>query len=77
MVSVEYALRDDSDKYDSPGRGGYSRRGDSPYGQSPSPVTRRGRPSPDYGRAQSPVYDRYSGPAYERNRSPEYGRYRR
>lgn len=76
VVSVEYALRDDSDKYDSPRRGGYSRRGESPYGRSPSPVNRRGRPSPDYGRARSPVYDRYNGPAYERNRSPEYGRYR-
>ncbi|KAJ9681101.1 hypothetical protein PVL29_020142 [Vitis rotundifolia] len=77
VVSVEYALRDDSDKYDSPSRGGYSRRGESPYGRSPSPVNRRGgRPSPDYGRARSPAYDRYNGPAYERNRSPEYGRYR-
>ncbi|KAF8413349.1 hypothetical protein HHK36_001328 [Tetracentron sinense] len=78
MVSVEYALRDDGergDRYSSPRRGGYGRRGDSPYGRSPSPVHRRGRPSPDYGRARSPVYDRYNGPAHDRNRSPDYGRY--
>ncbi|XP_010252659.1 PREDICTED: serine/arginine-rich splicing factor RS31-like isoform X2 [Nelumbo nucifera] len=77
VVSVEYALRDDgerSDRRDSPRRGGYGRRGDSPYGRSASP--RRGRPSPDYGRARSPAYDRYDGPHYERNRSPDYGRYR-
>eukprot|EP00268_Persea_americana_P035252 TRINITY_DN347_c1_g1_i2.p1 TRINITY_DN347_c1_g1~~TRINITY_DN347_c1_g1_i2.p1 ORF type:complete len:159 (-),score=10.66 TRINITY_DN347_c1_g1_i2:303-779(-) len=80
VVSVEYALRDDSersDRHDSPRRGGYGRRGDSPYGRSVSPVQRRGpgRPSPDYGRARSPVYDKYNGPAYDRNRSPDYGRY--
>ncbi|GMP43898.1 hypothetical protein CsSME_00013076 [Camellia sinensis var. sinensis] len=80
VVSVEYALRDDSereDRYDSPrGGGGYGRRGDSPYRRSPSPVHRRGRPSPNYGGVRSPMYDRYNGPSYERNRSPEYGRYR-
>ncbi|XP_042506608.1 serine/arginine-rich splicing factor RS31-like [Macadamia integrifolia] len=80
VVSVEYALRDDGeqrgDRRDSPRRGGYGRRGDSPYGgRSISPIHRRGRPSPDYGRARSPVYDRYNGPAYDRNRSPDYGRY--
>lgn len=85
VVSVEYALRDDServDNYGSPRRGGGLAR-------SPSPGYRR-RPSPDYGRPRSPVYDRYSGPDrrrspdygrnrspdYGRNRSPEYGRYR-
>ncbi|XP_068315164.1 serine/arginine-rich splicing factor RS31 isoform X2 [Pyrus communis] len=82
VVSVEYALRDDSergdvergDRYrDSPPRGSYGRRGDSPYGRSPSPGYRR-RPSPDYGRPRSPVYDRYNGPVYDRRRSPEYGR---
>ncbi|KAF8379972.1 hypothetical protein HHK36_027438 [Tetracentron sinense] len=75
VVSVEYALRDDGeqdDRRDSPRRGSYSRRGDSPYGRSRSPVHLRGRPSPDYGRARSPVYDRYNGPAYDRNRSPDY-----
>ncbi|EOX95638.1 RNA-binding family protein isoform 1 [Theobroma cacao] len=79
VVSVEYALRDDDerdDRYESPRRGGgYRRRGDSPYGRSPSPAYRR-RPSPDYGRARSPVYDRYNGPAYDRRKSPEYGRHR-
>ncbi|XP_059634418.1 serine/arginine-rich splicing factor RS31 isoform X2 [Cornus florida] len=78
VVSVEYALRDDGereDRFDSPRRG-YGRRGDSPYRRSPSPVHRRGRPSPDYGRAHSPVYDKYNGPAFDRARSPEYGRYR-
>ncbi|KAK3036077.1 hypothetical protein RJ639_029830 [Escallonia herrerae] len=76
VVSVEYALRDDDergDRYDSPRRD-YGRRGVSPYRRSPSPVYRRGRPSPDYGRARSPVHDRYS--SYDRHRSPEYGRYR-
>lgn len=68
VVSVEYALRDDTDtdkgeNYGSPRRGGYVR--------SPSPAYRR-RPSPDYGRPRSPVYDRYNGP--DRRRSPEYGR---
>ncbi|CAL0315406.1 unnamed protein product [Lupinus luteus] len=92
VVSVEYALRDDSERadiYDSPRRGGYER--------SPSPAYRR-RPSPDYGRPHSPVYDRYNAadrrrspdydrprsplygrprsPGYGRHRSPEYGRYR-
>jgi len=78
VVSVEYALRDDGERGDSPrrgGGGGYGRRGGSPYGRSVSPVNRRGRPSPDYGRARSPVYDRYSGPSHEREKSPAYGRY--
>lgn len=82
VVSVEYALRDDSERserHESPRRGGNGRLGDSPYGRSVSPVHRRGpgRPSPDYGRPRSPVYDRYNGPAYEKNRSPDYGRYPR
>ncbi|XP_050203416.1 serine/arginine-rich splicing factor RS31-like isoform X2 [Mercurialis annua] len=71
VVSVEYALRDDSergDRHDSPRREGH-------YGRSPSPLYRR-RPSPDYGRARSPVYSKYNGPAYDRRRSPEYGRNR-
>ncbi|KAM7275119.1 hypothetical protein ACFE04_016985 [Oxalis oulophora] len=76
VVSVEYALRDDDERQESPKRGR--------YGRSPSPVYRR-RPSPDYGRARSPVYDRYNGPSndrrspdygYDRRRSPEYGRTR-
>ncbi|KAJ0113519.1 hypothetical protein Patl1_00648 [Pistacia atlantica] len=78
VISVEYALKDDSerdDRYDSPRRGSYGRRGDSPYGRSPSPAYRR-RPSPDYGRARSPVYDRYNGTLYDRRRSPDYGRNR-
>ncbi|KAJ9556036.1 hypothetical protein OSB04_010650 [Centaurea solstitialis] len=91
VVSVEYALRDDSERGESPRRD-YGRRGDSPsYRRSPSPYG-RGRPSPDYGRARSPdygrarspdygrarspVYDRYNGPSYDRPRSPGYGRYR-
>ncbi|KAI3893677.1 hypothetical protein MKX03_032093 [Papaver bracteatum] len=42
-----------------------------------SPVLRRCRPCPDYGRAHSPVYnDRYIG-AYYMDRSPDYGRYPR
>ncbi|XP_035844579.1 serine/arginine-rich splicing factor RS31 isoform X1 [Helianthus annuus] len=76
VVSVEYALRDDSERGSrsiSPRRD-YGRRRDSPY-RSPSPY-RRSRPSPDYGRARSPVYDRYSGPSYDRPKSPVYGRYR-
>ncbi|KAK9093871.1 hypothetical protein Scep_025340 [Stephania cephalantha] len=80
VVSVEYALRDDGerDRLDSPRRGGYGGRGDSPYGRSRSPPFRKGRPSPDYGRARSPIYDRYNdGPSYGRERSPDYGRYRR
>jgi arginine/serine-rich splicing factor 4/5/6 len=64
VVSVEYALRDDDERKESPRRGS--------YGRSPSPLYRR-RPSPDYGRARSPVYDRYNGPAYDRRRSPDYG----
>ncbi|XP_060218366.1 serine/arginine-rich splicing factor RS31-like isoform X2 [Lycium barbarum] len=79
VVSVEYALRDDGergDKYDSPRRD-YGRHGDGPYRRSPSPIYRRGRPSPDYGRPRSPAYNKYSGPSYDRYRSPEYGRYRR
>ncbi|OVA14749.1 RNA recognition motif domain [Macleaya cordata] len=80
VVSVEYALRDDSERGDrrdsSPRRGGYGGRGDSPYAaRSRSPVHRRGRPSPDYGRARSPVYDRYNGPSNNREQSPDYGRY--
>ncbi|XP_010267491.1 PREDICTED: serine/arginine-rich splicing factor RS31-like isoform X2 [Nelumbo nucifera] len=79
VVSVEYALRDDGERVerrDSPRRGGgYGRRGDSPYGRSVSPVHRRGRPSPDYGRARSPVYDRYNRSEYDRDRSPDYGSY--
>ncbi|KAL2336234.1 hypothetical protein Fmac_010680 [Flemingia macrophylla] len=76
VVSVEYALRDDSergDNYGSPRRGGYER--------SPSPAYRR-RPSPDYGHPRSPAYDRYNGgpdrrsPDYGRHRSPDYGRRR-
>ncbi|KAL3604246.1 hypothetical protein D5086_005105 [Populus alba] len=69
VVSVEYALRDDSergDRYDSPRRGSYN-------GRSPSPVYRR-RPSPDYVRARSPVYDKYNGPVYDRRQSPDYVR---
>ncbi|PKI44953.1 serine/arginine-rich splicing factor RS31 [Punica granatum] len=76
VVSVEYALRDDGERderFDSPRRGSYGRRGDSPFRRSPSPVYRR-RPSPDYGRPRSPDYDRYDGPAYDRRRSPDYGR---
>ncbi|XP_019424357.1 PREDICTED: serine/arginine-rich splicing factor RS31-like isoform X1 [Lupinus angustifolius] len=69
VVSVEYALRDDSERgdryHDSPRRGG--------YGRSPSPVYRR-RSSPDYGRPRSPVYDRRRSPDYGRPRSPDYGR---
>ncbi|KAL3622289.1 Serine/arginine-rich splicing factor rs31 [Castilleja foliolosa] len=78
VVSVEYALRDDDERggRESPRRGSYGRRGDSPYRRSPSPGYRRSRPSPDYGRARSPVYDRYIGPSYGRPRSPVYGRYR-
>ncbi|XP_026424221.1 serine/arginine-rich splicing factor RS31-like isoform X1 [Papaver somniferum] len=75
VVSVEYALRDDSerggDRRDSPRIG---RREDS-RSRSRSPVRRRSRPSPDYGRAHSPVYDRYKGPSSNRDRSPDYGRY--
>lgn len=67
VVSVEYALRDDSERGerydDSPKRGYGGRGGSPPYRRSPSPINRRGRPSPDYGRARSPVYDRYGGPA--------------
>ncbi|KAF1892203.1 hypothetical protein Lal_00036562 [Lupinus albus] len=71
VVSVEYALRDDSERgdryHDSPRRGG--------YGRSPSPAYRR-RPSPDYGRPRSPVYDRRRSPDYGRARSPDHGRAR-
>ncbi|KAF9602299.1 hypothetical protein IFM89_026416 [Coptis chinensis] len=76
MVSVEYALKDDSERDNSPPRRGYGRRDDSPYGRSRSPVYRRNRPSPDYGRARSPIYDRYGGSSYNRDRSPVYERYR-
>lgn len=79
VVSVEYALRDDSERGSrsmSPRRD-YGGRGDSLSRRSPSPY-RRSRPSPDYGRARSPVYDRYSGPSsYDKPRSPAYDRYRR
>ncbi|KAF6136213.1 hypothetical protein GIB67_001622 [Kingdonia uniflora] len=78
VVSVEYALRDDGergDRGDSPRRG-HGGRGGSPYGRSRSPVHRRSRPSPDYGRARSPAYDRYNGPSHNRDHSPDYGRYR-
>ncbi|KAG6748243.1 hypothetical protein POTOM_048155 [Populus tomentosa] len=71
VVSVEYALRDDSergDRYDSPRRGSY-------YGRSPSPSHHR-RPNHDYGRGHSPVYDKYNGPVHDRRRSPDYGRNR-
>ncbi|KAK9056113.1 hypothetical protein SSX86_027201 [Deinandra increscens subsp. villosa] len=81
VVSVEYALRDDSERGSrsiSPrGRRDYGRRGDSPY-RSPSPY-RRGRPSPDYGRGRpSPDYGRgRASPDYGRSRpSPDYGRAR-
>lgn len=79
VVSVEYALRDDGERgyrYDSPRRD-YGRHGDSPYRRSPSPMYRRGRPSPDYGRPHSPTYDKHNGSSYDRYRSPEYGSYRR
>ncbi|KAK6919941.1 RNA recognition motif domain [Dillenia turbinata] len=80
MVSVEYALRDDSerdDRRDSPRGGGYGRLGDSPNRRSLSPFYRRSRPSPDFGRAwgRSPDYDRYNGPGHDRYRSPPIGRY--
>ncbi|KAL9348152.1 hypothetical protein Peur_059518 [Populus x canadensis] len=71
VVSVEYALRDDSergDRYDSPRRGSY-------YGRSPSPAHHR-RPNPDYGRGHSPVYDKFNVPVHDRRRSPDYGRNR-
>ncbi|RZS18052.1 hypothetical protein BHM03_00050285 [Ensete ventricosum] len=75
MVTVEYAFRDDDDGDHGDvreSRGGYGgRQDDRAYGRSDSPGHRRGRPSPDYGRARSPVYDRYNGPSYDR--SPEYG----
>ncbi|KAL7259161.1 hypothetical protein ACSBR1_005123 [Camellia fascicularis] len=80
VVSVECALKDDGereDRYDSPRRGYGGRRGDGPYRHSHSPVHRRGRSSPDYGRARSPVYNRYNGPSYDRHGSPGYSRYRR
>ncbi|KAI3901366.1 hypothetical protein MKW92_024681 [Papaver armeniacum] len=74
VVSVEYALRDDSerggDRRDSPRRG----REDS-HSRSRSPMCRSSRPSPDYGRAHIPVYDIYKGPSSNRDRSPDYGRY--
>ncbi|XP_055817083.1 serine/arginine-rich splicing factor RS31-like isoform X2 [Solanum dulcamara] len=79
VVSVEYALRDDGekgDRYDSPRRD-YGRHGDGPYRRSPSPMYRRGRPSPDYGRPRSPAYDKYNGSSYDRYRTTEYGSYRR
>ncbi|RXH92914.1 hypothetical protein DVH24_011938 [Malus domestica] len=83
VVSVAYALRDNSERGDvergdrycdsPPRRGSYGRHGDSPYWRSPSPGCRR-RPNPDYGCPRSPVYDRYNGPVYDRRRSPERGR---
>ncbi|XP_059301547.1 serine/arginine-rich splicing factor RS31-like isoform X3 [Lycium barbarum] len=84
VVSVEYALKDDDergDRYNSSPRRDYGRQRDSPtYRRSPSPMYRRNRPSPDYGRP-SPDYGRRhspvrNGPSYDRYRSPEYGRYR-
>ncbi|GJR51589.1 serine/arginine-rich splicing factor RS31-like protein isoform X3 [Tanacetum coccineum] len=57
VVSVEYALRDDGERGDrsrSPRRD-YGRPGDSPITRSISPY-RRGRPSPDYGRAHRGVF---------------------
>ncbi|XP_037475147.1 serine/arginine-rich splicing factor RS31-like [Triticum dicoccoides] len=75
VISVEYAFRDDSepgDKYDRPSRGGgYGRQDDSSYRRSVSPMYRRSRPSPDYGRPASPQYG-----AYGRSRSPVRDRYR-
>ncbi|KAJ6809897.1 serine/arginine-rich splicing factor RS31-like [Iris pallida] len=85
VVSVEYALKDDGDRGDSPRRGGYGRRGDSPRGRSVSPLPSRGRPSPDYGRPRSPASPGYGrarspvSPGYKRARSPVspgYGRAR-
>lgn len=76
VVSVEYALRDDGergDRQDSPRRS-YGRRADSPYRRSVSPVGRRGRASPDYGRRPSPDYGRRASPDYGRRVSPDYGR---
>ncbi|KAM3204476.1 serine/arginine-rich splicing factor RS31 [Capsicum chacoense] len=75
VVSVEYALKDDDergDRYKSPRRD-FGRQRDSPYRRSPSPIYRRNRPSPDYGRPRSPLHN---GPSYDRYRSPDYGRYR-
>ncbi|RZR82704.1 hypothetical protein BHM03_00009182 [Ensete ventricosum] len=80
VVSVEYAFRDDDDRDEmrgGPRRGGNGRWDDSPYGRSDSPGYKRGRPSPDYGRARSPVYARYNGSSYDSSRSPDYGRHRR
>ncbi|KAL6885469.1 hypothetical protein ACP4OV_010248 [Aristida adscensionis] len=83
IISVEYAFRDDgepSDRYGSPRRGGYGRRGDSPYRRSASPVYQRSRPSPDYGRPRSPDYGRPRSPdygAYQNSGSPVRDRYRR
>ena len=62
VVSVEYALRDDSERggrYDCPWRGSY-------FGRSPSP---------DYDKYNGLVHDRNQSPDYGRNRSPEYGRH--
>lgn len=77
VVSVEYALKDDSehggDRRSSPRRG-YGRRADSPYGRSRSPVQHRNRPSPDYGHGRSPDYGRARSPDYGRGKSPGYGR---
>lgn len=80
VVSVEYALRDDGEReerYGNSPRGGYGRRGDSPYGyrRSPSPAYGRARPSPDYGRPRSPDYGHRRSPDYGRPRSPIYDRY--
>lgn len=79
VISVEYALRDDSERGDarggSPSRGGYGGRGAGPYGRSVSPPYRRSRPSPDYGRRPSPDYGRRRpSPEYGRRPSPIYGR---
>lgn len=84
VISVEYAFRDDSepgDRYDRPirgggGGGGYGRQDDSSYRRSVSPVYRRSRPSPDYGRPRSPAELSPVYGSYDRSRSPVRDRYR-
>ncbi|KAL8162443.1 hypothetical protein V2J09_013932 [Rumex salicifolius] len=76
VISVEYALRDDDERDESPRRGSYARRGyNSPYGQSPSPSYRRRSPGPGYRRrSPSPGYRRRSpSPIYRNRPSPDYG----
>lgn len=87
VISVEYALRDDDERDDSPRRGSYGRQSPSPFyrRRSPNPLYRRrrspspiyrSRPSPDYGRGRIPSYDRFNDDhAYGRRYSP--GQYRR